>query len=98
MPGKNFLMVAMTFDGALAAFLVVLAGALAAPRKRLLTAVIVFIVGAAFAWAEVGEMYSPTGPARVWSPIIGTYIGGLLGILLIAIRERKKVQQPLSPP
>lgn len=106
MPGKQFLMVAMPFDGALVAFLVVLAGALAAPCKRLFTAFIVLILGATLAWVMVGEMYPPTyyppklfpdGPPRVWSPIIGTYVGGLIGVLVIAIRERKKVQPSVAP-
>ncbi|MFA5021332.1 MAG: hypothetical protein WC517_04755, partial [Patescibacteria group bacterium] len=70
-----------------------------APRRRILTAFIVLISGAAIAWVLVGEIYSPTyyppklfpdGPPRVWSPIVGTYVGGLLGALVIAIRERKK--------
>jgi hypothetical protein len=104
MPGKEFLMILMQYDGALAAFMVVVMGSMTAPRSRRATGLVIFLVGAAVAWALVGDMtpskfYSPIhypeDPPRVWSPLMGTYVGGLLGLLAINIKEigRKRSNQ-----
>jgi len=99
MPGKEFLMIVMQYDGALAAFMVVVMGSMTAPRGRGATGLVIFLVGAAVAWALVGDMtpttfYSPKhypeGPPRVWSPLMGTYVGGLLGLLAINIKESRR--------
>jgi len=99
MPGKEFLMIVMQYDGALAAFMVVVFGSMTAPRGRRVTGLVIFLIGAVVAWALVGDMtpttfYSlnhyPEGPPRVWSPLMGTYVGGLLGLLVININERRR--------
>lgn len=99
MPGKEFLMVVMQYDGALAAFMVVTLGAMTAPHSRRVTGLVILLVGAAIAWELVGDMtpanfYPPhvylAGPPRVWSPLAGTYVGGLLGLLAINIKEIRR--------
>jgi hypothetical protein len=87
MPGKMFLMYALPYDGALAASLVIQFGTYAAPKRKKLAALCLFIGGCVLAWSLVGEFYSPEalitngvrhGPVRVWWPLIGTVMGGLL--------------------
>ena len=89
MPGKEFLAFVLPFDGALAAALVVLAGAFAAPAHRIRVALILFLVGGLLAWSLVGEFYSPErhreGPVRLWWPIVGTYLGGLSAVFLVSL-------------
>jgi hypothetical protein len=84
MPGKEFLMIVMQYDGALAAFMVVVMGSMTAPRGRRATGLVIFLVGAAVAWTLVGDMTPTT------SPLMGTYIGGLLGLLAINIKESRR--------
>lgn len=100
MSSKPFIQVMLPSDGAFAAFVVVVVGALAARRHRLITSLVIFLFGAYFAWLLVGTWYPsatwpdrflPAGPPRVWSPIVCTWIGGLFGVLVVALREWKTV-------
>jgi hypothetical protein len=93
MPGKSFLLYAMPYDGALAASLFIQFGTYAAPSHKKLTALCLLVCGGFLAWYSVGEFYSPQtlihhGPIRVWWPIIGTYVGGLLTLAWIWLAAR----------
>jgi hypothetical protein len=94
LPGKLFFLLQLPFDGAIAAFLAVTLGAWMAPHHRLNTSLVIFFCGAILAWLLVGDFGHPYRPVRVWSPIIGTYLGGLFGVLVISIRERRKLRRP----
>lgn len=86
--GKDrFERILLPVDGALAAALVILMGAWAAPRYRMATALCLLCIGGVFAWSLVGDFqsweFSPHGPIRVWQPIIGTYTGGVIACVLV---------------
>lgn len=86
--GKDrFERILLPVDGALAAALVILMGAWAAPRCRLTTALCLLCIGGVFAWLLVGDFlswkFSPHGPVRVWQPIVGTYTGGVIACVLV---------------
>jgi hypothetical protein len=88
MPGKMFLMYALPYDAAMAASLVIQFGTYAAPRHKRVVAFCLLICGALVAWSMVGDFYSPeafippglhhSAPIRVWWPLIGTYLGGIV--------------------
>ncbi len=97
-PGKMFLMYVCPYDGALAASLLIQFGTYAAPSHKKLTAFCLLICGGIMAWQMVGEFYSPDalvehgvrhGPVRVWWPIVGTYLGGILTFAWISLTARK---------
>ena len=103
-PGKDFLMLVLPFDGALAAFLVVVCGAFAAPTHRVRVALVVLFSGSIIAWILVGQPYSPQwnhhGTIQLWWPICGTYLGGLLAFstvrLAASCHRVNKANQPES--
>ena len=88
-----------------AAFFAVLAAYFFAPTHKLLSATIVLILGAIAAWqllvpfnyievtADGASIFHPTH-----SPIIGTYIGGALGLLLaVYLRHRAGSNKSFNP-
>ncbi len=81
--GKMFILLVLPYDGAVAAILFVLLGTWAAPANRRMVSILVYIIGVVLAWYCVGEFYSPERtPVRVWSPFVGTCLGGLVGCIL----------------
>jgi uncharacterized membrane protein (UPF0136 family) len=92
MPGKVFLAYTLPYDGALAASLVLLFGCFAAPAHRQAVAFVLLVLGGLVAWKWVGAFYSPIyyadGPHRIWWPIIGTYLGGLVTFAILCVRYR----------
>lgn len=73
----------LAFDGALAGALVVVAGALVAPRARFAVALALYVTGALVAWLLCGaEDVWPT-MALV---LAGTYLGGALAIAWVGAR------------
>lgn len=94
MPGKDFLLYALPYDGALAASLFIQFGTYAAPSHKQLTALCLLIFGGIIAWPFVGEFYSPEhmihhGPIRVWWPVMGTYFGGVFTFAWIWLASRQ---------
>ena len=85
--------VAIGYDGALAGFLVVACATYAAPAAPVLVALTTFAVGAVVAWSIVGHWESAAhhvgGPVRIWWPIVGTYAGGLAGVVLAVLRSQR---------
>jgi hypothetical protein len=71
--------------GFIAAFLVVVFGSLTAPMHRAPTAAIIFLIGAFIAWQMV-SWTDPVTQQPTVLPIVGTYIGGVLAVLLIGWR------------
>jgi len=94
MPGKDFLLYAMPYDGALAASLFIQFGTYAAPSHKRWAALCLLVIGGIVAWRLVGVTYapdfSPNGPVRVWWPIIGTYTGGIITFVWLCIVSRMK--------
>jgi hypothetical protein len=74
-----------TWLGAGAAYVVL--GTYTGPARSRLTALALVAVGAALGWLLLGEFYRPgmsvEGRRPVWSPIIGTYLGLALGLLVV---------------
>jgi RsiW-degrading membrane proteinase PrsW (M82 family) len=89
MPGKDFILYVLPYDGAVAASLFIIAGVLVAPERKGLTALILLLLGGIVAWLQVGEFYAPDanphGPIRVWWPIVGTYLGGLVAYASVIV-------------
>jgi len=94
MPGKMFLLYVLPYDGAVAAVLFVLFGTWAAPTNRQMASIWIFMIGLIIAWYCVGEFYSPEGtpndPIRVWSPFVGTCLGGIIGCILAHVLFRPR--------
>lgn len=93
MPGKVFLgYYTLPVAGAFAAFFFVILGAWAAPKRRSTTAFVLLLIGGVLAWQCVGNWHSPLVqkgqlPLRIWEPIIGTYLGGVFGYLIVSCRS-----------
>jgi len=104
MPGKEFLTFVEPYDGAIAAFLVVVCGTFFAPARRVYTALALLVLGGIVAWQMVGESYSSVksaaefheAPIRLWWPIIGTCLGGFTGFLAIYLTTRARSPRFLS--
>jgi hypothetical protein len=83
MPGKMFLQYVLPYEGALAASLFIQFGVYAAPSRKQIVSLFLLVLGGIMAWQFVGEFYSPmhgvhNAATRVWWPIIGTYLGGIV--------------------
>ena len=90
MPGKEFLDIVMPFDGALAAALVILAGAFTASACRVYAALVLLLFGALLAWCWVGEFYPSSlpihkSPVRLWWPFTGTCLGGCGAFAIVCL-------------
>ena len=76
--------------GAFAACGTVLGGALVAPKRRSIAAIVVFFAGATAAWLLLGHWLFPEGHSRAYQtslvPFIGTCVGGLAGVALVSTR------------
>ena len=94
MPGKHILLFVLPFDGAIAAALFILLGTWAAPRRRCVVALALFLLGSGVAWLLVGQIkypdFAPGGPLRVLSPIVGTCSGGFLAYVIACFLFRTK--------
>ena len=73
----------LAIDGAVAAVMVIVAGAIVAPRARFAVAVVLYVIGAITAWHLLGA-------EEVWPPMVlplaGTYLGGAFGIAWVGAR------------
>ena len=82
--------------GFLVAFVVVTISYLTAPKYKLITGTVVFVIGAIFALKLVGKAWYPENYPRPYErtfiPIICTYVGGILGLLFPTLinKVRKK--------
>jgi len=100
MAGKVLLGTALPIDGAIAASLVVVSGSLMAPSCQRLVAAVLLVVGGGIAWLAIGRFespyYSDEAPQILWSPIIGTWVGGLITFLLLCLfaGPGKRLQTP----
>jgi hypothetical protein len=79
MPSRLFEVCSWTFDGAVAASLVIQFGTYTAPHHKAIVAICLLVLGGIVAWRLVGEFYLPLhGPwndaTRTWWPLAGTYI------------------------
>ena len=80
--------------GFIAAFAVVLATYLSAPRRKFTSSVVAMLIGAVVAWLLVEPSYYPAsyGESLAYEPthlpIVVTYAGGLLGLLVSALLNR----------
>ena len=70
-----------------AALAYVVLGTYAGPARSRLTALALVAVGVVLGALLLGEFYrpgmSPDGRRRLWSPIVGTYLGLALGVLVV---------------
>ena len=94
MGNKPFIEYVIRYDGALTASLVLVCGSFMAPAYRRQVAALLLLIGGLFAWNAVGHSYSfmdnKEGPIREWSPIVGTYLGGLATFAILCIVFRTK--------
>jgi hypothetical protein len=76
--------------GGVAAFGTVVAAAATAPSAKRRTALVVFAVGAGVAWFLLNPWWFPESHPRAYQrshlPLVGTYIGGVLGLVGVALR------------
>jgi hypothetical protein len=83
---------------AAAAIAFVVAGAMIAPRARILVALVLYAVGAAIAWFVLDAWSFPEGHPRAYQfsrvPLMLTLLGGLAGVLVpVLLRHRSRVGQ-----
>lgn len=89
MPGNVFMSYySIPVFGAFAAFLFVVLGTWAAPKHRVMVALILLIVGGVLAWICVGDFSSPliqkgSSSQRMWQPFIGTCSGGVIACVMV---------------
>jgi hypothetical protein len=80
--------------GFIAAFAVVLATYLSAPTRKLTSALVAMLVGAVVAWLLAQPSYFPASYGEglayepTYLPIVVTYVGGLLGLLVSTLLHR----------
>ena len=86
---------------AAAAILFVIAGAMVAPRFRMIVAIALYGVGACVAWIVLGAWYFPEGHPRAYQvshvPLSLTLIGGLVGVLLTFILVDTRAWSHIRP-
>lgn len=104
--GEAALEAALPFDAqaavglALRAFAFVMAGALMAPRARLLIAPALFAAGAWLAWDVLGTWYFPESHPRAYEPSLlplwGCWAGGVAAVALTALPSVRRALTTVS--
>ena len=84
---RDFVAFVAPFDGALAAALIVLAGAFAAPAYRIRVAFVLLVLGGTLAWFCINTFYFPELRdqefVRFWWTILSTWFAGLAAVAVV---------------
>lgn len=82
--------------GFVSAFVVVISAYLTAPDGKDWISLVAFLIGAVVAWFLVGDSFYPENYFRAYEPtyvpLVATYIGGLIGVILCFVLNRKIIQ------